>query len=68
MLQPYQEQIAELIEEVDNKLKEFNSSKGVIDTTEDPLITQVMLTVAQDFVIAMDQDIAKLKEKFHKIS
>ncbi len=68
MLQPYQEQIAEFVEEVDNKLKEFNSSKGVIDTTEDPLITQVMLIAAQDCVTTMDQDITKLKEKFQKIS
>ena len=55
-----------MIEEVESKLKEFNSSKGVIDTTEDPLITQVMLTAAQDCVTAMDQDIARLKEKFLK--
>ena len=66
MLQPYQEQIAELIEEVENKVKEFKSSKGVIDTTEDPLITQVMLTAAQDCVTTMDQDIEKLKAKFQK--
>ena len=67
MLQPYQEKIAELVEEVETKLKEFNSSKGVIDTTKDPLITQVMLTAAKDCVTAMDQDIAKLKEKFQQI-
>ena len=68
MLQPYQENITELIEEVENKVKEFKSSKGVIDTIEDPLITQVMLTAAQDCVATMDQYIVKLKEKFQKTS
>ena len=68
MLQPYQEEIAELVDSVEKKVIEFTSSKGVIDTTEDPLITDVMLTEAQDCVTTMDRDIAALKEKFQKTS
>ena len=43
LLQPYQEQIAELVDAVDQKLKEFTASKSEIDSVEYPMITQVML-------------------------
>ena len=60
LLQPYQEQIAELVNAVEQKVKEFNTSKSEIDNTEDPLISQVMLEAAQDCVEAMDKEVAGL--------
>ena len=46
MLQPYQEQIAELVDAIEQKVKEFTASKSEIDSIEDPMITQVMLEAA----------------------
>ena len=68
MLQSYQEQIAELVDAVEQKVKEFTASKIEIDSTEDPMITQVMLEAAQDCVEAMDKDVAGLRERFAKTS
>ena len=68
MLQPYQEQIAELVDAVEQKVKEFNTSKSEIDNTEDPLISQVMLEVAQDCVEAMDKDVTRIRERFARTS
>ena len=63
MLQSYQEQIAELVDAVENKVKEITASKSVIDNTEDSMISQVMLKVAQDYIEAMDKDVEGLKER-----
>ena len=68
MLQLYQEQIVELVDVVEQKIKEFTASKSEIDSTEDPMITQVMLEAAQDCVEDMGKDIAWLKEIFTKTS
>ena len=68
MLQAYQEQIVELVNAVQQKVKEFTVSKSQIDSTEDPMITQVMLETTQDCVEDMDKDIAGLKERFTKTS
>ena len=38
LLQPYQEQIAELVDAVEQKVKEFTTSKSDIDDTEDSII------------------------------
>ena len=63
LLQPYQEQITELIDAVEKKVKEFTASKSVIDNIEDSMISQVMLKVAQDYIEAMDKDVEGLKER-----
>ena len=68
MFQLYQEQITELVDAVEQKVKVFTASKSEIDSTEDPMITQVMLEVAQACVDDMDKDIAGLKERFTKTS
>ena len=68
MLQPYQEQITELVDMVEQKVKEFTASKSEIDSTEDPLISQVMLEGAQDYVEAMDKDVVGLRERFARRS
>ena len=68
LLQPYQEQIAELVDAVEQKVKEFTTSKSEIDIIEDPMITQVMLEAAQDCVEAMDKDVVGLREIFARTS
>jgi cell division protein ZapA (FtsZ GTPase activity inhibitor) len=68
MVQPYQEQIAQLVDTVEKKVAEFKSSKDVIDTTDDPLVTDIMLTTAQETVTDMDKDLAELKATFQKTS
>ena len=68
MLQPYLEQIAELVDAVEKKVKEFTASKCEIYSTEDPMITQVMLEVAQDCVEDMDKDVIGLRERFTRTS
>ena len=68
MPQPYQEQIAELVDAVDHTVKEFTTRKSEIDSTEDPLISQVMLEVAQDYVEAMDKYVTGLRERFARTS
>ena len=68
MLQPYQEQITELVDVVEKKFKEFTTSKSELDSIEDPMITQVMLEVAQDCVKAMDKELAGLRERFTRTS
>ena len=64
MLQPYQEQITELVDAVEKKVKEFTARKGVIDSTEDPMISQVMLEAAQDRVEDMGKYVAGLRDRF----
>ena len=68
LLQPYQEQITELVDAVEKKVKEFTTSKSEIDSTENPMITQVMLEAAQDRVEAMDKDVLGLRERFVRTS
>ena len=68
LLQPYQEQITELVDVVEQKVKDFTASKIEIDSIEDPMISQDMLEAAQDCVEAMDKDVAGLKERFTRTS
>ena len=53
LLQPYQEQITELVEVVEQKVKEFTTSRGEIDATEDSNISQATLEAAQECVETM---------------
>ena len=53
-----------MVDAVEQKVKEFTTRKSEIDSTEDPMITQVMLEVAQDSVEAMDKDAGGLRERF----
>ena len=68
MLQLYQEQIAELVDAVEKKVKEFTANKSEIDSIEYPMITQVMLEATQDCVEAMDKDVMGLRERFARTS
>ena len=68
LLQPYEEQIAELFDVIEQKFKEFTTSKSEIDDTEDSIISQSMLEVAQDRVEAMDKEFTGLREIFVRTS
>ena len=46
LMQPHQVKIAELVDSNDKKVTEFKASHGVVDSTEDPLVTNIMLTTA----------------------
>ena len=63
LLQPYQEQITELVEVVEQKVKEFTTSRGEIDTTEDSSISQATLEAAQECVEAMQNEVTGLRDK-----
>ena len=64
LLQPYQEKIIELVELVEQKVKEFTTSRGEIDATEDSNISQATLEAAQECVEAMQNDVVGLWDKF----
>ena len=68
LLQPYQEQITELVDTVEQKVKDFTTRKSEIDDTEDSIISQGMLEMAQDCVEAMDKEVAGLRERFTRTS
>ena len=64
MLQPYQEQITELVDAVEQKVGEFTTTRNEIDTTEDSSISQAMLDSAQERVAVMQNEVAGLRDKF----
>ena len=66
LLQPYQEQIAELVDAVEQKVKEFTTSKSDIDDTEYSSISQAMLETAQECVEVMNKEVAGLRERLTK--
>ena len=68
LLQPYQEQITELVDAVEQKVKEFTTRKSEIDDIEDSIISQAVLEAAQDCVEAMDKEVAGLWERFARTS
>ena len=53
LLQPYQEQITELVDAVEQKVGEFTATRNEIDAAEDSSISQAMLDSAQERVAAM---------------
>ena len=57
-----------MVDKIEKKVLEFKASKGVIETTEDSLVSDIMLTTAQEEVTNMDNSIKELKENFATIS
>ena len=60
LLQPYQEQIAELVDTVEQKVKEFTTRRSDTKVIEDSSISQAMLETAQECVEAMEKEVAGL--------
>ena len=63
LLQPYQEQITELFDVVEQKVGEFTAARNEIDAAEDSGISQAMLDSAQERVVAMQNEVAGLRDK-----
>ena len=55
LLQPYQEQITNLVEVVEQKVREFTTNRNEIDATEDSSISQAMLELAQECAKTMEK-------------
>ena len=53
LLQPYQEQITEIVNAVEQKVREFTATRNEIDVADDSSISQAMLDLAQECVAAM---------------
>ena len=68
LLQPYQEQIIEIVDTVEQKVREFTATRNEIDVTEDSSISQAMLDSAQERVEAMKNEVAGLRDKFQRTS
>ena len=68
LLQPYQEQIAELVDAVEQKVKKFTTSKIEFEVTEDSSISQAMLEMAQECVEAMEKEVIGLQQRFTRTS
>ena len=68
LLQPYQEQITELVDVIEQKVKEFTTSKSDIDDTEDSIISQAMLEMAQECVEVMEKEVGGLQQRFTRTS
>ena len=68
LLQPYQEQITELVDAVEQKVKEFTTSKSEIDDTEDSSISQATFEAAQECVKSMEKEVIGLRQRFTRTS
>ena len=66
LLQPYQEQITELVDAVEQKFGEFTATRNEIDAAEDSGICQAMLYSAQERVAAMQNEVASLRDKLQR--
>jgi hypothetical protein len=67
-ISPHEEKVAQLVDTIETKVKGFKSSKGVIEDTEDSLVSDIMLTTSQEEVTNMDNSIKQLKAQFAIIS
>ena len=61
LLQPYQEQIIELVDAVEQQVGKFTATRNEIDAAEDSNISQAMLELAQECVETMDKEVAGLR-------
>ena len=68
LLQPYQEQITELVDAVEQKVKEFTTTREEIDAIEDSSISKALLDSAQERVEVMQKEVAGLRDKFQRTS
>ena len=64
MLQPYQEQITKLVDTVEQKVREFTTTREEIDATEDASISQALLDSTRECVTAMQDEVTGLGDKF----
>ena len=68
LLQPYQEQIVDIVDTVEQKIKEFTTTRENTDATEDASISQALLDSTQESVEVMQKEVAGLREKLQRTS
>ena len=68
LLQPYQEQITELVDTVEQKVKEFTTTREETDATEDASISQSLLDSAQESVEVMKKEVEGLRDRLQRAS
>ena len=68
LLQPYQEQIAEIVDTVEQKMKEFTTTREETDATEDASINQYLLDSAQERVKVMEKEVTGLRDRLQRTS
>ena len=68
LLQPYQEQITDLVEVVEQKVRDFTTTRNEIDATKDSSIIQAMLETAQECVEVMQKEVAGLRNRLQRTS
>ena len=68
LLQPYQEQIAEIVDMVEQKMKEFTTTREKTDAIEDTSISQAFLELAQESVKAMQKEVTGLRDRLQRAS
>ena len=68
LLQPYQEQIVEIVDTVEQKMKEFTTTRENTDATEDASISQALLDSAQESVEVMQKEVTGLRERLQRAS
>ena len=66
LLQPFQEQITELVDAVEQKVKDFTTVREQDDQTEDSHINQTLLDSAQECAEVMKNEVAELRGKLQK--
>ena len=68
LLQPYQEQITELVDAVEQNVKEFTRRKSEIDDTKESNITKSMLETTQECVEVMQKEVTGFCDKLQRAS
>ena len=68
LLQPYQEQITELVDAAEQKMKEFTTVREEIDQTDDPKVDQALIDSARERVEVMKNEVEGLRQKLQKTS
>ena len=63
LLQPYQEQITEIVDTVEQKMKEFTTTRENTNATEDASISQALLDLAQESVVVMKKEVEGLCDR-----
>ena len=68
LLQPFQEQITELVDVVEQKVKEFTTTREEIEGTEDSKIDQALLDSAKQCAEEMKNEVARLQGRLQHTS
>ena len=61
LLQPYQEQITELVDAAEQKMKEFTTVREEIDQTDDSKVDQALIDSARERVEVMKNEVEGLR-------